>query len=632
MRIFYNQSVDAIARRLVPGIAVAALAAWGVASGGAVLEEIPELASPSAQAANLGSGSGSAVGAAADAGSWQDGTWTGTAQGYGGDVTVSVTIANKKITAIEVVSASAETPSFFAKAKALIPKIIEAQNPDVDVVSGATYSSNGIINAVKNALTKASGGTVTETSNGGGAAANNAAGSTSSDAFQDGSYKDGTYTGTAAGFRGNITVSVTIAGGKISTISVVSAPGNDEPYLSKAKTLIAKVIAKQSPNGVDTVSGATYSSNGILNAIKNALTKAAGGTVSDTPSSGGATTGGDSSPSKLDKDTYTGSYKDGTYTGTGKGFKGTVTAKVTISGGKIKTIDVSGSDDAAYFGKAKNGIINKMISTQSTNVDTVSGATYSSNGIISAVRNALKKAQTSGGTTTDDDDDKKPTEKTYTDTATEFYGIGYGYRNGRIVLKVTASGGELKSIDVIEKNDQDDDYFNDAMEIVEKVKNGKNINVVDTVSGATYSSKGILTALTEALNKAVIAGQYTPPKETPDTPEPTPTPDPEGKTYTETATVTPVADEDGEFDFEAYDLLVDVTVQDGKVTNVSLNASNGYGSNAKQNKRYSDKAVKMELSGKTAADIDGVDTVSGATCSSKAIKEAVKQALAKAEG
>lgn len=620
MRIFYNQSVDAIARRLIPGIAVAALAAWGVASGGAVLEDIPELTSK-AQAANLGSGS---AGAAADAGSWQDGTWTGTAQGYGGDVTVSVTIANKKITAIEVVSASGETPSFFSRAKAIIPKIIEAQNPDVDVVSGATYSSNGIINAVKNALTKASGGTVTETSNGG--AASNAAGSTSSDAFQDGTYKDGTYTGSAAGFRGNITVSVTISGGKIASISVVSAPGNDEPYLSKAKTLIAKVLAKQSPNGVDTVSGATYSSNGILNAIKNALTKAAGGTVSETPSSGG-TTGG-TSPSKLDKDTYTGTYKDGTYTGTGKGYKGTVTAKVTISGGKIKTIDVSGSDDAAYFGKAKNGIVNKIISGQSTNVDTVSGATYSSNGIISAVRNALKKAQTTGGTTTDDDDKKD--EKTYTDTKTEFYGIGYGYRSGRIVLKVTASGGELKSIDVIEKNDQDDDYFNDAMEIVEKVKNGKNINVVDTVSGATYSSKGILTALTEALNKAVIAGQYTPPKETPDTPD-TPEPTPEGKTYTETVAVNPDADKD----FEAYELLVDVTVQDGKVTSVSLNASNGYGSNSEEqatNKRRSEKAVNMNLIGKSASEIDGVDVISKATCSSISIKQAVKQALAKAEG
>ena len=201
------------------------------------------------------------------------------------------------------------------------------------------------------------------------------------------------------------------------------------------------------------------------------------------------------------------------------------------------------------------------------------------------------------------------------------------------MLKVTASGGALKSIDVIEKNDQDDDYFNDAMEIVEKVKNGKNINVVDTVSGATYSSKGILTALTEALNKAVIAGQYTPPKETPDTPDTpdTPEPTPEGKTYTETVAVNPDADKD----FEAYDLLVDVTVQGGKVTGVSLNASNGYGSNSEEqatNKKRSEKAVNMNLIGKSASEIDGVDVISKATCSSISIKQAVKQALAKAEG
>ena len=153
------------------------------------------------------------------------------------------------------------------------------------------------------------------------------------------------------------------------------------------------------------------------------------------------------------------------------------------------------------------------------------------------------------------------------------------------------------------------------------------VNTSEKTGGAAVAA----TRLTEALNKAVIAGQYTPPKETPDTPD-TPEPTPEGKTYTETAAVTPVADEDGAFDFEAYDLIVDVTVRDGKVTGVSLSASNGYGSNAKQNKRYSDKAVKMELTGKTASDIDGVDTVTGATCSSKAIKQAVKQALAKAEG
>ena len=46
-----------------------------------------------------------------------------------------------------------------------------------------------------------------------------------------------------------------------------------------------------------------------------------------------------------------------------------------------------------FINRASEWIINKMISTQSASVDTVSGATYSSNGIISAVKNALSQAK-----------------------------------------------------------------------------------------------------------------------------------------------------------------------------------------------------------------------------------------------
>lgn len=143
----------------------------------------------------------------------------------------------------------------------------------------------------------------------------------------------------------------------------------------------------------------------------------------------------------------------------------------------------------------KTALSIKLISGQSTNVDTVSGATYSSNGIISAVRNAAQERRPPAAQPpmTRTRRTKRPTPTPRPSSTASATAIAAAC----IVLKVTASGGELKGIDVIEKNDQDDDYFNDAMEIVEKVKNGKNINVVDTVSGATYSSKGILTALTK---------------------------------------------------------------------------------------------------------------------------------------
>lgn len=87
------------------------------------------------------------------------------------------------------------------------------------------------------------------------------------------------------------------------------------------------------------------------------------------------------------------SYVDGTYTGSGDGFGGTVSVSVTVSGGKITAIEVTdaANEDAAYLDKAK-GIIDSMIAANSPEVDTISGATFSSTGIKTAVEQALEDA------------------------------------------------------------------------------------------------------------------------------------------------------------------------------------------------------------------------------------------------
>lgn len=87
------------------------------------------------------------------------------------------------------------------------------------------------------------------------------------------------------------------------------------------------------------------------------------------------------------------SYADGTYTGSGDGFGGTVSVEVTVSGGKITAIDIvnAANEDAAYLDKAK-GIIDSMISANSPEVDIISGATFSSTGIKTAVQQALEGA------------------------------------------------------------------------------------------------------------------------------------------------------------------------------------------------------------------------------------------------
>lgn len=89
-------------------------------------------------------------------------------------------------------------------------------------------------------------------------------------------YKDGTYTGSAQGFGGAITVQVTLANDEITDIQVTGAPGEDSAYLSQAEGVISSIISAQSTD-VDTVSGATFSSTGIINAVVDALGKAENG-------------------------------------------------------------------------------------------------------------------------------------------------------------------------------------------------------------------------------------------------------------------------------------------------------------------------------------------------------------------
>lgn len=89
------------------------------------------------------------------ASTYMDGVYEGTGIGFGGDITLSVTIAEGKISQVEIVSADAEDPAYFDMAKVLTDSIVEAQSSEVDTVSGATYSSNGIRDVAADALSKA---------------------------------------------------------------------------------------------------------------------------------------------------------------------------------------------------------------------------------------------------------------------------------------------------------------------------------------------------------------------------------------------------------------------------------------------------------------------------------------------
>ena len=86
---------------------------------------------------------------------YQDGVYSGEAEGFGGPISLEVTITDGRIADIQILSAEGEDGAYFSMAENMIPTVLERQSPEVETISGATFSSNGIRNAMKQALGKA---------------------------------------------------------------------------------------------------------------------------------------------------------------------------------------------------------------------------------------------------------------------------------------------------------------------------------------------------------------------------------------------------------------------------------------------------------------------------------------------
>lgn len=84
----------------------------------------------------------------------KDGTYQGSADGFAGVITVSVVVSNGSVTDISIIDEN-DTPRYFERAKEMINSILYGQSLEVDGITGATYSSKGIQEAVYNALQNA---------------------------------------------------------------------------------------------------------------------------------------------------------------------------------------------------------------------------------------------------------------------------------------------------------------------------------------------------------------------------------------------------------------------------------------------------------------------------------------------
>ena len=189
------------------------------------------------------------------------GEYTGQGAGFGGPVSVTLTVGEDGIEDVSL-EGTDETPTVGGVAlETLREQILESQGADIDGVAGATFTSAGVKEAVQKALQAASGEEV-----------------------EAASLTDGTYTATREGYqKEHVTVSVTIEGGKIAQVNVDEITDNPSTITDAPVQQIPAAIVENQTYNVDNVTGATFTSSSIKNAVKDCLEMAGGSDAFSAP-------------------------------------------------------------------------------------------------------------------------------------------------------------------------------------------------------------------------------------------------------------------------------------------------------------------------------------------------------------
>ncbi len=281
-----------------------------------------------------------------------DGEYEGQATGFGGTMTIRVTVEGGRITAIQVVDHQ-ETPDIAEPAfETMIQRILEAQDLDVDTVSGATVTAEALISAIHRALTETD------------------PAEPEPSGMDARGLADGEYSGSAESYGGPLEVSVTVSGGEIQSIQVVDH--HDTPDIAEPAfdDVIDLIISAQNTR-VDAVSGATISCQALMEAVEEALS---GDPTAEDP---------------LDLSLV----PDGVYRASAEGFGGELTVEAEVAGGQLVSIDVVEHHDTPDMAEpAFEELIEEILERQEIQVDVVSGATVTSEALMEALRRALEGA------------------------------------------------------------------------------------------------------------------------------------------------------------------------------------------------------------------------------------------------
>ncbi len=333
------------------------------------------------------------------------------------------------------------------------------------------------------------------------------------------------YVVASRGFGGNVELEVTFDGDTIASVKALNYAGETEGYgkdliekgevpadATKADaakkfndSIFANPITKADLDGIDTATGATMTSNGIVNALKGAIEEkendpivSANGNVYVVRGQGFNQSSKMQVEVTMDKaNRQVTSVKVLSYAGETEGY-----GKDLIEKGEV-TADASKADAAkAFFEKVLNG---QMSYDEIAGIDTATGATMTSKGIIGAINTAIEAY--------DAVLDKSP-DGVYTIKTT-------GFANSEMTVEVKINGSTVESVKVLDYAGETQGYGKDLIEKGEVPADASKADVakaffdtvlsgsfeseaisgIDTATGATFTSTGIV----DAISKAVAA-------------------------------------------------------------------------------------------------------------------------------
>ncbi|MFF3502669.1 FMN-binding protein [Streptomyces sp. NPDC003247] len=318
----------------------------------------------------------------------------------------------------------------------------------------------------------------------------------------------GTVTGDAAQTQyGVVQVRLTVAGGKITQADAVQAPKggqSDQITANAVPQLNQAAVAAQSAD-IDSVSGATYTSEGYKKSLQSALDKVKAGAGASQGSGTVQVTG-----------TFTGDAAQTQY--------GVVQVRITVSKNQITKAEAvqapKGGRSDQVTADAVPQLNEATVAGQSPDIDTVSGATYTSTGYKKSLQSAIDKANASAGSSSQDSGAQEGAQESESpepgaqesgaqgsgsDQASgTFTGDAAQTQYGAVQVRITVADGKITKAEAVQapKGGRSDQVTADAVPQLNQAAVAAGSADIDAVSGATYTSAGYKESLQSALDRA----------------------------------------------------------------------------------------------------------------------------------